>query len=335
MELPGLAEWKSSTAYTPEQVKAVIESLGIEIAVETDAVFKCYCPFHSNTYTAAFAVNKATGLYLCYNPDCEANYGGEFEWLVMQLSDRNRLEAKRFIAKKGSETKKDITSILSHLTEAEERMPIIPQMKIDELVEQFWSAPDAVEYMRGRGFTDETIKTFEVGFDRSRQLVTVPIHSPDGDVVGVNGRGIYSKRHKLSKRLPRNRILFNLHRAKQSPIAVITESQFDSMRVHQAGYPNTVATMGSHVSKEQFALLQKYFERVIIMMDADKAGRKAGRNIASGYAGKVEWAIWSEDEVYPHGAKDPGEMTDEEIKKCIENSVSNLEYTTIAVGHGA
>ena len=63
------------------------------------------------------------------------------------------------------------------------------------------------------------------------------------------------------------------------------------------------------------------------MTDADQAGRELGNNIATRLRNKdLLWASYEYGKIYPHEAKDAGDMTDEEIKACIKNAVSNIEY---------
>lgn len=268
-------------------------------------------------------------MYICHNATCEANQGGNLVKLVLLLSNRSDMEALRFIGKKGAETARPLSARLD-LTQAEERWPMVPQLKIDELSGNLWSDTRPQDYLKSRGFTEQTLQDFEVGYDPDKDMVVVPIHDKDGNPIGVNGRSIEGKRFKLTKRLPRNAILFNMHRAKQYGTAIVCESQFDVMRIHQAGFPNAVCMLGSHISKEQAWLLQRYFERVIIMTDADKAGRKMGHNLSAMLHGttKVEWAIHDWGVIYPGDAKDAGDLTDEQIKHCINNAVSNVAYKT-------
>jgi 5S rRNA maturation endonuclease (ribonuclease M5) len=247
--------------------------------------------------------------------------------LVMLLSNRTEMAAIRFIAKKGAESAKPLSEQIAAL-EAEERWPILPQLKIDELVENLWSDERALGYLLGRGFSEQTLRDFEAGYDPGKDMVVVPIHDSDGNPIGVNGRSVEGKRFKLTKRIPRNKVLFNMHRAKRHGSTIIVcESQFDVMRIHQAGYPNAVCFLGSHISAYQASLLQRYADRVVIMTDADAAGRKAGHNLAALLRGmRVEWAIQEWGVIYPDGAKDAGDMTDKQIAHVINNAVSNVAY---------
>lgn len=309
----------------PEQVRTVVESIGVEVTGETEAVFFGYCPFHSNRDTHAFAVNKDTGLFICFNPSCGEK--GNLVQLVQRLTERTETEAFRYIDKKGGETSYDVSNIVDKMFE-KDSLPLFPQMKVEELHNNLLESPRAIEYMEGRGFDLDTLRTFEVGYSKERDMIVVPAHDHSGQPVGLIGRSVEGKQFKNSKGLPRNHIVFNLHRAKRvGETAIITESSFDAMRVHQAGYPNVVALLGSQISKDQFALIERHFPKVIIMTDADKPGREVGKALASGLRSTlVQWAIYKMGEVYPHGAKDAGDMNIEEIKQCIQNSISDFEY---------
>lgn len=312
-------------SYAPEQIKAVLDGIGVEVVSETHKVFASYCPFHSNRDTYAFAVNKDSGAFICFNPSCGRS--GSFVQLVQALSDRNEQEALRFIEKKGGEVQFNISTFLDDMMKTDE-LPLFPQMKVEELHNNLLNSPRAIEYMEGRGFTLDTLKHFEVGYSEERDMIVVPAHDHKDKPVGIIGRSVEGKQFKNSKGFPRNQIVYNLNRAKRvGDTAIITESSFDTMLLHQAGYPNGVALLGGVASKEQFSLLERHFTRIIIMTDADKAGRELGKTLAAGLRSTlVQWAVYKMGEVYPDGAKDVGDMTEEQIKKCIQNSISDFEY---------
>jgi DNA primase len=122
--------------------------------------------------------------------------------------------------------------------------------------------------------------------------------------------------------------MFNLHRAKrEGGTIIVVESSFDAIRLWQAGFPNAVATLGGSISDTNINLLNKYSSTVIIMTDNDGAGRILGKTIAGKLKNKnVLWAKYDHNTIYPHSAKDVGDMTDEEIKQCIKNAVPHFEY---------
>jgi len=162
-------------------------------------------------------------------------------------------------------------------------------------------------------------------------MVTVPLHSPDGVPVGIIGRSIEGKSFKNSNNLPRNKTMFNLHRAKrEGGTIIVVESSFDVIRLWQAGFPNAVATLGGSISDININHLNRYASTVILMTDNDGAGRMLGKTIAGKLKNKnVLWAKYDHDVIYPRLAKDVGDMTDEEIKQCIKNAIPHFEYANM------
>ena len=254
------------------------------------------------------------------------------EYLVVRLSGRSSLEASRFIEIKTDGAKPKLSDLIDEVILNEKRPPI-PQMRVDGLKDNFWRHRPAQVYMRDRGFDKATVEEFEVGFDPEVMtkkgpvpMVVVPVHDSYGNILGVNGRGIEEKVFKLSRRIPRNEMLFNLNRAREYQTGILTESQFDTMKLWQAGFPNGIAPLGSHLSNSQLWLMRKYFTRVIIMTDNDDPGRSMGRRVAESLKDvRVEWAMFTGTEAYPDGAKDAGDMNDEQIRQCLRNAVPHLD----------
>lgn len=312
--------------YSSSQIKSVLKSIGVDIVSETGNDFLCLCPFHGNRNTPSFSVSKERGAFICFNPSCGES--GNIIDLVKRLTNRNEFEAIRFVKIKEVELDIDLEDELSSVLAETPEFEEFSNEVILNLFNNMSSMSEGRDYMISRGFNDDTISYFNIGYSDKQNMVTVPVHSPDGICVGIVGRHITEKRFKNSPGLPKNKTMFNIHRAKRvSPTVIITEASFDAMRVHQAGYPNSVATLGGHISKENIDLLNKYFTRIIIMTDNDEAGRSLGKTIASRLRGKdVLWAMYDYETVYPHGAKDVGDMTDAEIKQCISNAVPHFQY---------
>ena len=68
---------------------------------------------------------------------------------------------------------------------------------------------------------------------------------------------------------------------------IIVEGYFDVMKVHQAGFPNVVALMGSALSDHQEQLLIEHFDRVVVMLDGDEGGRAAAQEITPRLTKKI------------------------------------------------
>lgn len=315
-----------STHYSPAHIKSILKEIGLEIVGETNNDFLCYCPFHSNRHTSSFSVSREKGAFICFNPAC--GEAGTLTELVRRVTHKNEYEVLRFILSKESDALENFDELLS---EALEDKPLFEQFDketLDKLLNERINSKPACDYFMSRGINNESMDHFELGYSSNMNMVTVPVHSPDGIAIGIVGRSIEGKAFKNSTNLPKSKTLFNVHRAKRvGDHVIIVESSFDAIRIHQAGFPNVVATLGGFLSTEQHQLLNRYFNRITIMTDADLAGRELGMSIANKLRNKdILWASFSYGKIYPHDAKDAGDMTDEEIKTCIKNAVSDIEY---------
>lgn len=312
--------------YLPSQIKEVLEGIGVKIYNQSDSDFLCYCPFHSNTHTPSFAISKTTGLFICYNPSCDAR--GNLEYLISQIGKYNNFEVAKFIRELHKNRPDTFYEDLEDIFTDKKEFNLFPQMVLDDLHNNLNKSERAKEYFLSRNINEDSMEHFELGYSDKQDMVTVPLHSPDGMPVGIIGRSVEGKRFKNSDNLPRSLTMFNLHRAKKlSATIIVCESSFDAIRIHQAGYPNVVATLGGGISKQNVQNLNRYSSSIIIATDTDEAGRKLGNEISSRLSNKnITWASFDDGVIYPHGAKDVGDLTDEEIKKCIKNAVSHFEY---------
>lgn len=321
--------------YRPEQVKQVIDELGITQVGKTSTVFYCYCPFHTNRDSHSFVVGKRTGLYYCFNQSCGAR--GNLQQLIERLSDRTQAEAMMLIAKyeKPVERGQLLSESLKEMFEDKPEYPHFPQAVVDGTVETFWNpeTPEALEYMRGRRFSDDTLRFFELGYSiRKGNLVTYPVHTPDGkQVVGLVGRGVFEKTFRNSKNIPRSKVVFNLHNARRvSDRVIVTESGFDAMMIHQSGHKNVVATMGSSVSEKQVALLDRNFVEIIVFSDNDAAGEDMYKRIARMSGSTVLRPSYEDGTIYPEAGfggkapKDACDLTEDQIDKMIKRADNEL-----------
>ena len=312
--------------YTPAHIKSVIKSLGIQITGETSNDYLCYCPFHSNRHTSSFSVSREKGAFICFNPAC--GEAGTLQELVKRVANKTEFEAMRYISAKESEVLENFDELLA---ESLEEKPVFQEFPVDtlkKLYTELVSTKEGKDYFESRGINQESMVHFDLGYSKNMDMVTVPVHSPDGTPIGLVGRSIKGKSFKNSTNLPKSKTLFNIHRAKKiGDHVIVVESSFDAIRVHQAGFPNVVATLGGFLSTEQHNLLNRHFNKITVMTDNDVAGRELGYSICNKLKFKdLLWASFEYGKIYPHDAKDAGDMTDEEIKACIKNSVSNMEY---------
>jgi len=181
------------------------------------------------------------------------------------------------------------------------------ELLVQRLNQQALDAPRAMRYYAGRSITEESVNKFKLGFSEKQDMVTIPVHSPDGMAVGFVGRSVEGKEFKNTPGLPKAKLLFNLHRVKTADRVFIVESSFDAIRLDQVGMP-AVATLGANVSNFQIDLLKKYFNNVYVIADNDEAGGNMKDKIIEKLGSRV--SVVQLDKQY----KDIGDMLDEDIK---------------------
>jgi DNA primase len=273
-----------------------------------------FCPFHNNSRTPAGEIQKESGVFFCFSCQKVA----DLVELVMHVSGRTYFEAVRFI--KSKETETDLMlEINSKLVVKPEYVPF-DELTIKRLNNQALESPRALRYYSGRLISNDSIAKFALGYSEKQDMVTIPVHSPDGIPVGFVGRSVEGKDFKNTPGLPKSKVLFNLHRVKTSSKVYVVESSFDAIRLDQCGFP-AVATLGANVSNLQIELLQKYFNNIIVIADNDEAGGNMKDRIIERLGSRV--SIIQLNKEY----KDIGDMDDESIKKLdygFDKSISSM-----------
>jgi len=254
-----------SSLYNSDQVRRVLDGAGVNIEKELDTDFIIFCPYHNNFRTPAGEVSKTKGTFLCFS--CHTTR--DLVSFIKEFTNRTYFESLRFISSKGKniDIEKEINKSLIN----------VPEYKMfDELITKrlntnALSSPRAMSYYERRRVTRESVVKFGLGYSEKQDMTTIPIHSPDGILVGFVGRSIEGKEFKNTPGLPKSKILFNLHRVKTSSKVYVVESSFDAIRLDQVGF-SAVATLGANVSNTQIELLQRYFNNIIVIADNDEAG---------------------------------------------------------------
>ncbi|MDB4968687.1 MAG: primase [Myxococcales bacterium] len=122
-------------------------------------------------------------------------------------------------------------------------------------------------------------------FDTFVNRVVYALTSPMGETIGFGGRVINPEDQPKYKNSPETLLfkkgenLFGLHMAKhairRSGRALVVEGNFDVMTLHQHGIDYAVAPQGTAMTAEQVKLLKRFGREVVLMLDADPAGRAA------------------------------------------------------------
>jgi DNA primase len=294
-----------SNLYSAEQVKRVLTGSGITVESELDADFMIFCPFHNNHRTPAGEVQKDSGMFFCFS--CQKS--ADLIELVMHTSGRTYFESARFI--KSKEKLTNLTTEIDKVLVKEEQYKTFDELIIKRLHNNLVSSERAKNYFTYRKIEKSSCIKFSLGYSEKQDMVTVPVHSPDGIPLGFVGRSIEGKDFKNTPGLPKSKTLFNLHRVKKSDRVYVVESSFDAIRLDQVGLP-AVATLGANVSSTQIELLQKYFNNIIVIADNDEAGGNMKDRIVEKLSSRV--SVIKLNNQY----KDIGDMPDEELR--------NLEF---------
>jgi len=124
-----------------------------------------------------------------------------------------------------------------------------------------------------------------VPYDRFRDRIMFPIHDRSGRVIGFGGRAMEAGAPAKYLNSPetelfhKGAILFNHHRARKSAHdkgeIVAVEGYVDAIQMSAAGFPQTVAPLGTALTADQCELLWRMAGEPILCFDGDKAGRKA------------------------------------------------------------
>lgn len=210
------------------------------------------------------------------------------------------------------------------------------------------AAPDSwdalIHHLKEKGYTESDMLAANVisksergGFyDRFRKRVMFPIINIRGNIVAFSGRAMPGEDKQAGKYVntadtpvyKKSENLFGINFAKSvcSERVILVEGNMDVISLHQAGFENTVAPLGTAFTTEQANLLSRYTKEIVLMLDADAAGQKAVRR-ASGLLENTGLSV--RVVVVPDG-KDPDEYIKKNGKErfaaLLEGAVSDMEY---------
>ncbi|MFI5260646.1 MAG: DNA primase [Candidatus Paceibacteria bacterium] len=201
-----------------------------------------------------------------------------------------------------------------------------------------WSlgfAPDSwrtlLEALTAEGFTIEELLSAGLikeadgkpgtYYDRFRNRLMFPIRDASGRVSAFTGRALADD--DLAKYLNspetdlyhKSEILFGMDRAKEAIRArgftMLVEGQLDVLHAHQVGFANAVALSGTALSEKHLALMKRYSENLMLVLDADPAGLKATARSA---ALALTAGLRVKAARLPKG-KDPADLISEDAKE--------------------
>jgi DNA primase len=148
----------------------------------------------------------------------------------------------------------------------------------------------AAKYLELRGISPETAIAWRLGLNAQRLML--PIRDGQGRCCGFSGRSLNGEEPKYRNSsadllFQKSQLLFGLDRAAaaihSTGEALLVEGPLDVIQLHQAGFSNAVAAMGTALTLEQLQLLQRRgARRVLVVFDGDGAGTRATGKLIAG-----------------------------------------------------
>ncbi|MGC6367768.1 MAG: DNA primase [Candidatus Marinamargulisbacteria bacterium] len=264
------------------------------------------CPFHSEK-TPSFYVSPLKKMFHCFG--CGEN--GDVITFVMKhehLSFKEVIAEKAAEFQIPNDFKPDgagsseIDNIRTFLNELQ--LKYLEWVANEELVKQYIQerhVSDAAAKTFGLGFSPQAKiqQTWlqkssqlsnanksglfkEDGFPLLQERLIFPIHNARGILVGFSGRVLTDT--KVAKYInspessifSKKKLLYGMHHAKaaikKADMAIVVEGYMDVIAMHQHGFENVVAVMGTALTEQHAQELSKYSKNVILMFDSDKAG---------------------------------------------------------------
>ncbi len=274
--------------------------------------FKANCPFHSDK-TPSFYVSPSKQIFKCFG--CGA--GGDAIKFVSLYENLSYLESARHLARKygikvrirGDEGVD--SAVLSALEEVadfyhqklkdnREAVDYLKSRNIDSsIIKRFRigyspSSGELVKFLKDRGILEAYEKTGNIKrIDESKfrdlfqRRIVIPIRDQRGRVVGFGGRILGGDGPKYinspeSPLFKKRSLLFGFYEGlayiRDSSEVLIAEGYFDVISLHQAGFRNAVAPLGTAFGRDHAKVLSRIVKKAYLLFDQDPAGRKAMRS---------------------------------------------------------
>lgn len=342
-----------------EQLKSIIDiyeviSSYIELKKAGMNYIAC-CPFHDEK-TPSFVVSPSRGYYKCYG--CGA--GGDSISFIMQKEHIDFYEAVEKLAYMYNFTlqyttqKRDFSindylekiasyfqsrlnkEILQYLEQRGIKSSIIEKFSIgysgdsNELIDFILKEKMSLESLLEVGIIGKKNNKY---YSKFNQRIMFPIFSPSGKVVGFGGRVLSGNIAKYinsqqSRIFNKSQLLYGYNFAKESIFKdkkiIIVEGYIDVIMLHQAGFNNAVATLGTALTQEHLPILSKGDVEILLCYDGDKAGIEAAFRASNMLASRSGGVIIFRDN------KDPADMIKEgniqELLSLLESPIPFIEF---------
>lgn len=213
-------------------------------------------------------------------------------------------------------------------------------------------APQSFDFLRSelrkKGFHDEELvlawlcarsKSGRGIYDIFRNRVMIPIIDVRGNVIAFGGRVLDDSKPKylnsgdtLVFKKTNNLFALNFAKRIKADHLILCEGYMDVIALHQAGFENAVAALGTSFTAEHARLISRYTDEVVLVFDADAAGQKGAQRAISLLR---ETGLRIRLVTIPDG-KDPDEFIKnngpERFKLLVERASNDVEYRLIELG---
>ena len=215
----------------------------------------------------------------------------------------------------------------------------------DETVKHFGLgyAPDRwdslLKYLRTKGYRDDELISFDLArrtskggtIDAFRNRLMFPIIDLRGNVIAFGGRVLDDSKPKYLNTsdtvvYKKSQGVYALNFAKNNNDGklILCEGYMDVIAMHQAGFTNAVAGLGTAFTQEQIALLSRYCTELTLCFDSDEAGVKATNRALK----MLERAPMKLRVMHLDGGKDPDEIIKTQGKERMDQIIGSAMNDT-------
>ena len=312
----------------------LLRTLGFDITHVTADEIRAKCKIHGGDNKTSFRMNKHTKNWSCFSHGCHDKIGFDVINLVRHMLNLSFSAAVDYLESVTGISTHDEVSYVEYRRYKDRQETIrqmdnksIPTSLTDEVyLKNFRKFRSSYfENPANGGFPKEVLNEFEIGggfvdeFGFQRDVI--PIRDKSRRLVAyscrdITGKAPYEYKYLLTKGFDKNKVLYNLFRAKEfmgEDRTIIVVEGFKSVwKLYMAGYKNAVACMGRTITPGQQSLLYSTAFNVILMLDGDEAGRTGTAKALKDMQNKINIipVLLSKD-------RDPADRTPEELQKLL------------------
>lgn len=269
----------------------------------------------------------------------EDNYESELSFLRKRILEMNRLAARfyydKLISSEGS-------LALKYLIDRKLTKKTIIRFGLGYSPDKWDSL---TVYLRSKGYTDEELKASglvsistkngrqERIFDRFRNRVMFPIFDQRNNVIGFGGRAMDDNPAKYLNtsetivfKKGKNLYAMNYARTSKRDGIILCEGYMDVISLHQAGFDNAVAALGTACTPEHARLIRSVTDNIYLCYDSDTAGQNATRRALEVF-NSVDIKV---KVITVSGGKDPDEFIKaygaSSFEKLLANAQTRIDY---------